>query len=99
LISDEKGTSNGEKFIGSFSLNLIMPLTKLRENSAPIKIEQCSLNKFCPTLPEMENHGLLAELNRRNELSTTNEYTLEMRRNGTIYIKEMHCHACGSRLV
>ena len=31
-----------------------MRLSKIREKIAPIKIEQCTLNKFFPNLPEPE---------------------------------------------
>ena len=76
-----------------------MSVTKSRENLAPIRIEQCTLNKFFPNLPEPKNHSLLAELERRKALSIGKRYTLRMKRNGTIYIKEMHYFTCGSRLV
>ena len=76
-----------------------MSVTKLRENLAPIKIEQPTLNKFFPNLPEPKDHSLLAELERREALSNSNRYTIRMKRNGTIYIKETHCLTCGSRLL
>ena len=76
-----------------------MSLTKSREKLAPIRIEQCTLNKFFPNLPEPKDYSLLAELERRKALSTDKGYTLRMKRNGTIYIKETHCLTCGSRLV
>ncbi len=76
-----------------------MSVTKSREKLAPIRIEQCTLNKFFPNLPEPEDHSLLAELERREALSTDIGYTIRMKRNGTICIKETHCLTCGSRLV
>ena len=76
-----------------------MQLTKSKEKLAPIRIEQCTLNKFFPNLPEPKNHSLLAELERRETLFIGKGYTLRMKRNGTIYIKEIHCLTCGSRLV
>ena len=76
-----------------------MLVTKLREKLAPIKIEQPTLNKFFPNLPKPKNHSLLAELERREALSNGNGYTIKMKRNGTIYIKETHCLICSSRLV
>ena len=39
-----------------------MPVTKSRENLAPIKIEQCTLNKFFPNLPKLKDYSLLGEL-------------------------------------
>jgi len=76
-----------------------MLISKIREKLAPIKIEQYTLNKFFPNLPEPKNHSLLAEVKRRKALSIDKGYTLRMKRNGTIYIKETHCLTCGSRLV
>jgi len=76
-----------------------MSVTKLREKLAPIKIEQTTLNKFFPNLPKPENHSLMAELERRKALLNGNGYTIKMKRNGTIYIKETHCLRCSSRLV
>ena len=62
-------------------------------------IEQPTLNKFFPNLPEPEHHCFLAELEKRKTLSNGKRYTIRMKRNGTIYIKETHCLTCGSRLV
>ena len=88
-----------ERFIGSFFLNLIMPITKLREKIAPIKIEQSNLNKFFPFLSEPTDDYLPTEIERRMALSKGDRYTLRMDRNGTVYIKETHCFTCGKRLV
>lgn len=76
-----------------------MLVTKSRENLAPIRIEQCTLNKFFPNLPESKNHSLIAELERGKTLFAGKGYSLRIKRNGTICIKEMHCFTCGSRLV
>jgi len=76
-----------------------MQLSKIREKLAPIKIKQCTLNKFFPNLPEPEDHSLLAELKKREALFSSKRYTIGMKRNGTIYIKETHCLPCGSRLI
>ena len=76
-----------------------MLLYKIRESSAPIKIEQPTLNKFFPNLPEPKNHSLVTELEKRNGLTNGEDYTLRMKRNGMIYIKETHCLRCGSRLI
>ena len=76
-----------------------MLVTKLREKLAPIKIEQPTLSKFFPNLPKLKNHSLLAELERREAFPNSNGYTIKMKRDGTIYIKETHCLICNSRLV
>jgi hypothetical protein len=76
-----------------------MRLTKIRENFAPIKIEQCTLNKFFPNLPKPKDHSLITEIGRKEALSNNAGYTLRMERDGTIYIKETHCLICSSRLV
>ena len=76
-----------------------MQLNKIREKLAPIKIEQCTLNKFFPNLPELEDHSLLAELKRREALPNDKGYTIRLKRSGTIYIKETHCLTYGSRLI
>ena len=76
-----------------------MPINKIRDSLAPIKIEQPTLNKFFPNLPEPKNHSLVTELEKRNGLTNGEDYTLRMKRNGMIYIKETHCLRCGSRLI
>jgi len=43
LISSDKRFRIEERFIGNFSHNLIMPLTKSLRRNAPIKIEQITL--------------------------------------------------------
>ena len=42
-----------------------MPITKLSEKSAPIKIEQSNLNKFFLFLPKPTNDGLPEEIGRK----------------------------------
>jgi len=76
-----------------------MQITKSRKIYAPIKIEQSTLNKFLPNLPNPKKCSLLTELERREALSNKKGYTLRMKRDGTVYIKESHCLTCGSRLV
>lgn len=76
-----------------------MPINKIRECTALIKIEQPTLNKFFPNLPEPKNHSLVTELQRKNRLLNRESYTLRMKRNGMIYIKETYCLGCGSRLI
>ena len=58
-----------------------MLVTKSRENLAPIKIEQCTLNKFFPNLPDPENHSLLAEIEGKETLSIDGRYNIRMKRN------------------
>jgi len=76
-----------------------MPITKLIGRNAPIKIEQCTLNKFFPNLPKPQEHSLAKRLKQINRLSATEGYTLRMRHDGAVYIKEKYCLNCGSRLV
>lgn len=65
---------------------------------APIKIEQTALNKFCPSLPEGEEHELINEINRRVNFSTEDGYHLRLERDGTVEIIETHCLEGGTRL-
>lgn len=51
-----------------------MPITNLREVLTPIKIEQCTLNKFFSNLPKPKNHSLLAELEKSEVLSSDGTY-------------------------
>ena len=67
--------------------------------NAPIKIEQCTLNKFFPELSEPKNHSLVKKLKQVNSLSVNEGYTLRMNHDGTIYIKEEYCLDCGRRLI
>jgi len=76
-----------------------MRLTKLNEKIAPIKIEQSTLNKFFPDLPKPKNHSLITKLQERDVLSNSEGYTLRMKQDGTIYIKEEYCLNCGKRLL
>ncbi|MHA2198205.1 MAG: hypothetical protein ACXABO_21675 [Promethearchaeota archaeon] len=99
IISRDRISKIGERFIGSFSHNLIMPITKSFGRNAPIKIEQSTLNKFFPELPKPKEHGLIKRLNRINCLSINEGYTLRMKHDGTVYIKEEYCFDCGRRLV
>ena len=73
-----------EKFNRSVPINLIMPITKRMGRNAPIKIEQCTLNKFFPGLPRPKDHGLITRLKQINSLSGSDGYTLRMRHDGTI---------------
>ena len=76
-----------------------MCVSKIRRNLAPIKIEQTTLLKFFPFLSKPKNHSLIVELDKRKEISDGKGYTLRMRRDGTIYIRETHCLNCGFRLI
>ena len=76
-----------------------MLLTKNIGRNALIKIEQTTLNKFFPQLPESEVHSLIKRLKQMDRLSDDEGYTLRMTFDGTIYIKEEHCLDCGRRLI
>ncbi len=76
-----------------------MRLTKRIGRDAPIKIEQTTLNKFFPELPNPKEYGLIKRLKQINNLSGNEGYTLRMKHDGTIYIKEEYCFDCGRRLV
>ena len=76
-----------------------MPITKVIGRNAPIKIEQCTLNKFFPEIPKPKEHGLIKKLKQINGLSVNEGYTLRMKHDGTIYIKEEYCLSCGRRIV
>ena len=67
-ISSEKEFCIKEKFKESNFLNLIMRITKLRENLAPIKIERTTLYKFCPDLPEPKTRDLLVQLSKKEAI-------------------------------
>ena len=75
-----------------------MPITKLKGKFAPIKIEQSTLNKFFPELPEPTDDSLPSEIESRMALSNGDPYHLGMKRDGTVYIRETHCLKCGKRL-
>ncbi|KKK43525.1 MAG: hypothetical protein Lokiarch_26300, partial [Candidatus Lokiarchaeum sp. GC14_75] len=68
-----------------------MQVMKIREKFAPIKIEQCTLNKFFPEIPNPKEHGLIKKLKQINGFSVNEGYTLRMKHDGTIYIKEEYC--------
>jgi hypothetical protein len=76
-----------------------MLITKKMGRNAPIKIEQCTLNKFFPELPKPKEHSLVKKLDQINNLSVNEGYTLRMEHDGTISIKEEYCFDCGKRLV
>lgn len=76
-----------------------MPIPKLNENLTPIKIEQSNLNKFYPFLPEPINDGLPEEIGSRKAFLPEDNYTIRMKRDRTVYIKETHCLTCGKRLL
>jgi hypothetical protein len=75
-----------------------MRITKLSEKIAPIKIEQSTLNKFFPFLPEPTDDSPSMGMERNSIFSKGDQYTLRMSRDGGIYIKETHCLSCGKRL-
>jgi len=76
-----------------------MLINKLNEKLDPIKIEQSTINKFFPDLPELKNHSLITKLKERDVLSNDEGYILRMKQDGTIYIKEEYCLNCGRRLL
>ncbi|MCP6719045.1 MAG: hypothetical protein KJI71_02290, partial [Patescibacteria group bacterium] len=76
-----------------------MPITKKIGRNTPIKIEQCTLNKFFPELPKPKEHSLIKRLKQINSLSVNEGYTLRMKHDGTIYIKEEYCLNCGRRII
>jgi len=86
LISFDKRIFVKERFIGRFPINLTMLITKVIGRNAPIKIEQCTLNKFFPEIPKPKEHGLIKRLKQINGLSVNEGYTLRMKHDGTIYI-------------
>ncbi|MFX1257232.1 MAG: hypothetical protein ACFFAN_05210 [Promethearchaeota archaeon] len=76
-----------------------MRVSKLKEKSTPIKIEQSTLNKFFPNFPNPKEHALISKLKRINSISAGEDYTLRMEQDGTIYIRENYCLDCGRRLI
>ncbi|KKM67667.1 hypothetical protein LCGC14_1468820 [marine sediment metagenome] len=74
-----------------------MRVTKLREKFAPIKIEQGTLYKFCPDLPEPKTRDLLVQFSKKEAISN-DSYTLSIEAGNTIEIQETHCFECGTRL-
>lgn len=76
-----------------------MLVTKKMGRNTPIKIEQCTLNKFFPKLPKPKEHGLIKRLRHINSLSENDGYTLRMKHDGTVYIKEKYCLNCGRRII
>lgn len=76
-----------------------MLVTKKMGRNAPIKIEQCTLNKFFPKLSKPKEHSLKRRLKQINSLSVNERYTLRMKHDGTIYIKEEYCLDCGKRII
>ena len=76
-----------------------MRLLKSRKRSTPIKVEQTTLNKFFPDFSAPQINGLTSD--EKSVISHFKEspYSLRMKRDGTIYIKETHCFDCGRRLV
>jgi len=99
LISLDKRFFVKERLNRSFPINLIMRVTKKMGRTAPIKIEQCTLNKFFPKLPNSKEHSLIKKLDQINSISVNKGYTLRMRHDGTIYIKEEYCLDCGRHIV
>jgi len=74
-----------------------MLVTKLSEKFAPIKIEQTTLYKFCPDLPEPKTRDLLVQLSKKEAISN-DSYTLSIEAANIIEIQETHCFKCGTRL-
>ena len=74
LISFDKRFFVKERLNRSFPINLIMQVTKKMGRKAPIKIEQCTLNKFFPELPKPKEHCLVRRLDQINSLSDNKGY-------------------------
>ncbi|MFW9875200.1 MAG: hypothetical protein ACFFG0_19005 [Candidatus Thorarchaeota archaeon] len=83
-ISSDRDSKIEERFISRFFINLIMPITKSNENFSPIKIDQTTLNKFFPELPNREEHSLIRKLKERKALSEGKDYNFWMKHDGTI---------------
>ena len=76
-----------------------MPTPEIRKSNTPIKIEQSNLNKFFPYLHESINNDLATAMEGKEGRFNKAHYTLRMKNDGTVYIKETHCLKCGKRLV
>ena len=76
-----------------------MPIPKINKCLTPIKIEQSTLNKFFPSLPKPKNHSLMERLKERSAFFQDKRYTLRMKRDGTIKIREEYCLDCRKRLL
>ncbi len=66
---------------------------------APIKILQSTLLKFCPSLPEPKKRSLVVEIEKRKNFLSHHRYTLLLKPDNTIEIREVRCINCGTRLV
>lgn len=75
-----------------------MSVPKSSKRNTPIKIEQTTLNKFFPEIPDQKINGLTSDEKRRATNSVRNDYTIRMMPEGDIYIKETYCLDCGRRL-
>ncbi|MFO8019849.1 MAG: hypothetical protein R6U96_14590 [Promethearchaeia archaeon] len=71
----------------------------MKRNQAPINTKQKTLNKYCPNLPDGKKHSLVAELERRENCSSEEDYSIRLELDGTIEIEETHCLTCQRRLV
>lgn len=75
-----------------------MPISKIRKLLAPINIEQSTLNKFCPNLPEPKKPDLLVKKDKSESFSYDSRYNLSLESGNTVEIQETHCLDCGKRL-
>ena len=65
---------------------------------APINIEQSTLNKFFPNLPEPKKSDLLVKKDKTDSIACDSRYNLRLESGNTIEIEETHCLDCGKRL-
>lgn len=76
-----------------------MSSNKFRRILAPIKIEQRTLLKFCPLLPEPKKRILAREIEKIENLSSCGNYTPIFERPNVLGIQETNCLNCGARLL
>ncbi|TKJ25991.1 MAG: hypothetical protein CEE42_05920 [Promethearchaeota archaeon Loki_b31] len=87
-----------EKLKGNPFLIFNMPIPKVRKLMAPINIEQSTLIKFFPSLPEPKKSDLLVKKDKIDSMSYDSRYNLRLESGNTIEIEETHCLDCGKRL-
>lgn len=75
-----------------------MPISKIRKVIAPINIEQSTLNKFYPNLPEPKKPDLLVEKDKSGLMTCDSRYNLRLGSGNMIEIEETHCLDCNKRL-
>ena len=65
---------------------------------APINIEQSTLNKFYPNLPEPKKPDLLVKKDKSDLMTCDSRYNLRIESGNTIEIEQTHCLDCNKRL-